>query len=139
MGKNTWSFFAAIFEIFCQRMYFMSLFYHRTVFNHPVVQKLLHDVQLTASIRNSILSLKSIPHLFASRETDICVQKIFSKHAYETASEEVIESFESTLLLWSVLTRIPLCQIHHAHYRKPQYSPFTPTLVIGTSKWWWFD
>ena len=32
------------------------------VINHPVVMKLLHDIQLTTSIRNPIFGLKCIPH-----------------------------------------------------------------------------
>jgi hypothetical protein len=47
-------------------MYFMSLFHHRTVFDHPIFKKLFHHIQLTADVRRSILSLKSIPQRFAS-------------------------------------------------------------------------
>jgi hypothetical protein len=51
----------------------MGLFYYGMVFNHPVVKELFHDIQLIASIRNSILSLKSIPYILAIHEPDICI------------------------------------------------------------------
>ena len=64
----------------------MSMFYHITVFNHPIVKELFHDIQLTAGIKNSILSLKSIRHILASREPDICIYKIFYKNTNDVAS-----------------------------------------------------
>jgi hypothetical protein len=54
-------------------LYLMSLFNHRTVINHLVVMKLLHDIQLTTSNRHSIFDLKCIPHLFTSLQSYICI------------------------------------------------------------------
>jgi hypothetical protein len=45
-------------------LYLMSLFHHRTAIDHPIVIKLLHDIQLRTSIRNPISGLNCIPHLF---------------------------------------------------------------------------
>jgi hypothetical protein len=93
LSGNTHGDSATILEIFCQLMYLMGLFYHRTVFNHPVVKELFHDIQLAAGIRNSILSLKSIPHFLAIREPDICIHKVFSENTYDAASKNAIGTY----------------------------------------------
>jgi hypothetical protein len=100
-------------------MYFMGLFYYRTVFNHPIVKELLHCIQLTAGIRNSILSLKSMPNLLAIREPDICIHKVFSKNTDNAASEKVIGTIECTPFLWSELFGLPLCYMHKVHCYQP--------------------
>jgi hypothetical protein len=112
VGYHTWRLFATIPEIFCQRMYLMGLFYNRTIFNHPIVKELFHDIQLTVGIRNSILSLKSIPHFLTIREPDICIHKVFIKNTYDAALEKVIGSIERTPFLWSELFGLPLCYMH---------------------------
>ena len=80
-------------------MYFMSLFHHRTVFNHPIFKKLLHRIQLTAGVRYSILSLKSIPQRFASWQPDIRIHQVFSENTNDAASKEVISLIECTPFL----------------------------------------
>ena len=97
-------------------MYFMSLFHYRTVFDHPIVKELLHRIQLTAGIRQSILSLKSIPQFFASWQQNIRIHQVFSEDTNDAASKEGINLIERTPFLWSELFRLTLFYMDHYRY-----------------------
>ena len=88
----------------------MSLFHHRTVFDYPIFKELLHRIQLTAGVRHSILSLKSIPQRFASWQPDIGIHQVFTENTNDQASKEGISLIERTPFLWSELFRLTLCR-----------------------------
>src|SRR6185312_8614526 len=100
-------------------MYFMSLFHYRTVFDHPIVKELLHHIQLTAGIRHSILSLKSISQRFASWQLDIRIHQVFSENTNDAASKEGISLIEHTPFLWSERFRLTLFYMHHSQHCQP--------------------
>ena len=43
----------------------MSLLNHGALFSHHVIIELLHDVQLSTSIRDPKLGLDCVPHIFS--------------------------------------------------------------------------
>src|SRR4029078_9473986 len=108
-------------------MYFMSLFHYRTVFDHPVLKELLHDIQLTPGVRYSILSLKSIPQCFASWQPDIRIHQVITENTNDQASKEDISLIERTPFLWRELFRLTLFHMDHSRQCSPHYTPLVPT------------
>src|SRR6266508_5381587 len=93
--QHTWE----VLELFCKRLNLISLFHYRMVINHFVVMELLHDVQLTAYIRDPKLGLKCLPHFLASEQVHICIHKVLTKNANHGAPKQVVSSLECSILI----------------------------------------
>src|SRR6266540_245650 len=110
--QDTWE----VLELFCKRLNLMSLFYYRTVINHSVVMKLLHDVQLTVCIRDPKLGLKCLPQFLASEQVHICIHKVLTKNANHGAPKQVVSSLERSILIRGertyVLAKCNMIDIH---------------------------
>src|SRR6266498_2686917 len=125
--QHTWK----VLELFCKRLNLMSLFYYKTVINHFVVMELLHDVQLTACIRDPKLGLKCLPHFLTSEQVHICIHKLLTKNANHGAPKEIISSLERIILIRGERTyRLAKRNMIDIHGHQPKDHFCTPSLVI---------
>src|SRR6266540_3721740 len=129
--QHTWE----VLELFCKRLNLMSLFYYRTVINHSVVMKLLHDVQLTVCIRDPKLGLKCLPQFLASEQVHICIHKVLTKNANHGAPKQVVSSLERSILIRGERTyRLAKCNVIDIHDRQPKDHFCTLSLVSHAIK-----
>ena len=77
----------------------MSLLNHGALFNHPVIIELLHDVQLSASIRDPKLGLECIPHIFSIINSRISINYVLTKNTQESSLKQSIHFLKSLCLL----------------------------------------
>src|SRR6266498_4884257 len=82
----------------------MSLLNYGALVSHLVVIELLHDIQLTACIRDPKLGLERIPHILASSNGHIRVNNVLSKNTKNNTSKKGIDFLKSFLLCESKLS-----------------------------------
>jgi hypothetical protein len=77
----------------------MSLFDYRTVVSHPEVMEALHDVQFTASICYTELSVQCLPELFGICNVHVHIKQLVAKSTQNESHKGSIGFLELVLIL----------------------------------------
>src|SRR5512142_3199304 len=116
----------------------MSLFDYRTVVSHLVVMKLLHDIQIIASISSTEFSIQCIPQLLSVGYMHIHLDQTIAKNA-KNASHKESSGFLELLLLFNSKNSFRFANTHPEafHSCQPQNDPDLPSLKMHTGKFIW--
>src|SRR5512136_431249 len=111
----------------------MSLFDYRTVVSHFVVMKLLHDIQIIASISSTEFSIHCIPQLLSVGHMHIHLDQTIAKHAKNASHKESSGLIEFFLLI-SIKNAHRLTHPEAFHSCQPQSDLDLPSLKVHTGK-----